>query len=63
MQLGILSEYSTNPKWLSNLNTFKEIATSHRMALLNKDYEWYSQFDWPEDKGYKPETYEYVWPV
>ena len=63
MQLGILNGYSTNPGWLSNLTAFKEVATSHRIALLNKDYEWYSQFDWPEDKGYRPETYEYVWPV
>jgi hypothetical protein len=63
VQLGLVNDYSINPGWLSNLTTFKEVATSHRMALLNKDYEWYSQFGWPEDKGYRPETYEYVWPV
>jgi hypothetical protein len=45
------------------LSTFKDIAISHRVALLNKDYEWYSQFKWPEDKGNRPETYEYIWPV
>ena len=63
MELGILNEYSTNPEWLSNLNTFKEVAASHRMALLNKDYEWYSQFGWEEDRGTRPESYEYIWPT
>lgn len=54
---------STPPKWLSNSETFKQVAASHRLALLSKDYEWYSQFGWPEDKGTRPDTYEYVWPV
>lgn len=54
---------STPPKWLSNAETFKQVAASHRLALLSKDYEWYSQFGWPEDKGTRPDTYEYVWPV
>lgn len=38
------------------------VASSHRLALLSKDYEWYSQFNWLEDTGERPETYEYVWP-
>ena len=63
VQLGIITEASSNPYWISNQEQFKEIASSHRVALLNKDYEWYSQFGWPEDRGYKPETYEYIWPV
>ena len=63
MELGLIDEISSNPTWLSNLSTFKDIAISHRVALLNKDYEWYSQFKWPEDKGNRPETYEYIWPV
>jgi hypothetical protein len=63
MELGLLEEVSTNPKWLSDLSTFRTIASSHRLALLSKEYEWYSQFNWREDPGYRPETYEYVWPV
>jgi hypothetical protein len=63
MELGLLEEVSTNPNWLSNLSTFKTIASSHRLALLSKDYEWYSQFKWPEDEGNRPETYDYIWPV
>jgi hypothetical protein len=40
---------------------FEAISSSHRQALLVKNYGWYSQFDWPEDYGSKPDTYEYVW--
>jgi hypothetical protein len=63
LELGLLSDVSTNPGWLSNPQTFKDVAASHRLALLSKDYEWYSQFGWKEDLGYRKETYEYVWPV
>lgn len=51
------------PDWISDMSLFKEIASSHRLALLSKDYEWYSQFGWPEDTGARPETYDYLWPV
>ncbi len=61
---GLLSnELSTNPDWIADMATFKKIASSHRMALLSKDYEWYSQFGWAEDLGVRPESYDYVWPV
>ena len=63
IELDLVEGHSENPSWLSNVSYFKTIASSHRLALLNKDYEWYSQFKWPEDKGNRPETYEYVWPV
>jgi hypothetical protein len=63
LKLGLLSETASNPEWVSSQNTFSTIASSHRLALLNKDYEWYSQFDWPEDSGVRPDSYEYVWPV
>jgi hypothetical protein len=53
---------SSNPRWISDMQLFKKVAASHRLALLNKDYEWYSQFNWEEDPGKKPETYEYIWP-
>ncbi len=63
LELDILDGSATNPSWLSDLRTFEEVASSHRLALLNKDYEWYSQFGWPEDAGTKPESYDYIWPV
>lgn len=63
IELGLLDHVATNPNWLSNLSSFRNIASSHRLALLSKHYEWYSQFKWPEDTGKKPETYEYIWPV
>lgn len=46
------------PEWLHN----EDIASTHRLALLVKDYEWYSQFGWSEDPGYHPTDYEYIWP-
>lgn len=51
------------PDWMKDSTVFEPIASSHRLALLNKDYEWYSQFGWAEDPGYRPESYEYIWPV
>lgn len=62
-ELGLVAGASTNPSWMSHQASFKQIASSHRLALLSKDYEWYSQFGWDEDPGYRPETYEYIWPV
>lgn len=49
------------PEWASDSSKYEAIASSHRKALLSKDYEWYSQFNWAEDTGTRPETYEYVW--
>lgn len=63
MQRKLITEEITAPAWLENSQIFEQVASSHRIALLNKDYEWYSQFGWAEDTGTKPETYEYVWPV
>ncbi len=59
----LIAEEIIAPAWLDNKQLFEQIASSHRLALLNKDYEWYSQFGWAEDNGTKPDTYEYVWPV
>lgn len=39
----------------------EDVQSSHRTALLCKNYEWYSQFGWPEDTGVAPESYEYIW--
>ena len=63
LKLGLLPDSASNPNWILSRETFSSIAASHRLALLNKDYEWYSQFSWPEDTGSRPETYEYIWPV
>ena len=62
-ELGLIEPGQGNPSWISDYTMFKKVAATHRMALLNKDYEWYSQFGWEEDPGVKPETYEYLWPV
>lgn len=50
-----------SPCWIGNEN----FHTSHRRALLFKNYEWYSQFGWkehpdsPDQKG----KLNYYWPV
>jgi hypothetical protein len=50
------------PDWMVDVELYKKICSSHRTALLSKNYEWYSQFGWPEDTGVAPFDYEYVWP-
>lgn len=57
---GLLDTVSF-PKWIEDQSKYEEIASSHRLALLAKDYAWYSQFNWPEDKGVAPTEYDYVW--
>ena len=64
MSKGLVSDSNLDaPQWIEDKDLFEQIASSHRTALLNKDYEWYSQFGWAEDTGTKPETYNYIWPV
>lgn len=41
------------PKWLGN----SKFHSSHRAALLKKDFKWYKQFAWKE----KPRI-DYIWP-
>ena len=41
------------PSWLGN----KKFHSSHRAALLKKEYGWYKQFSWKE----KPKI-DYIWP-
>ena len=43
----------TCPKWLGN----KNFHSSHKSALLKKDYSYYKQFKWKE----KPKI-DYIWP-
>ena len=62
VQLGLVGQEADElPKWQSNQDKFEAITKTHRQALLVKDYEWYSQFVWEEDLGYKQDSYEYVW--
>lgn len=53
----------TPPRWMRNRTQLESIASTHRQALLVKDYSWYSQFHWPEDTGVAPTEYEYIWPT
>lgn len=49
------------PYWMKDQKLYSEIVSSHRQALLVKNYEWYSKFDWKEDNGIKPDSYTYIW--
>jgi len=63
-ELGLIDIHDIKyPHWVEDHETYALIASSHRTALLSKNYEWYSQFGWAEDTGTKPETYDYIWPV
>jgi hypothetical protein len=62
-ELGIIKSSTGVPSWMLDSDLFRDIASSHRVALLNKNYEWYSQFNWAEDKGACPEGYDYIWPI
>lgn len=51
------------PGWLGN----EQLHSSHRAALLYKDYKWYSQFGWKEQpavpfKNGKKFSLPYYWP-
>ena len=52
----------SQPLWIQDTRVFADIASSHRVALLRKNYEWYSQFNWAEDLGERPSHYQYLWP-
>lgn len=56
---NLLPDYAE--PWWRNPRTMKAVAITHRQALLWKDYPHYSQFGWPEDLGYQPKSYEYLW--
>lgn len=58
---GLFDYVQQKPSWMSDKATFEALASSHRKALLAKDYEWYSQFGWAEDTGVHVPDYEYVW--
>ena len=52
--VDMFSSTHPSPPWLSNDKLF----SSHRAALLAKNYEWYKQFNWTEEP-----IINYVWPV
>jgi len=62
VSLGRISSDITFPSWMSDTDTFEKVASTHRTALLCKEYSWYSQFGWPEDTGKRPDHYQYLWP-
>lgn len=53
--------FDNRPDWLKNPDRLAQIVASHRKALLVKNYEHYSQFDWAENTTPAPRNYEYVW--
>jgi hypothetical protein len=55
-------ETVTYPAWMLDTDLYELVAASHRVALLNKDYQWYSQHKWTEDSGSRPDRYTYIWP-
>lgn len=48
------------PPWLHD----ERLHSSHRMALLQKDFSWYSKFGWHEVELARPGggSYDYFWP-
>jgi hypothetical protein len=60
---ALINEQPHKPTWMQDQQELEAIASTHRKALLVKDYAWYSQFNWPEDTGVEPTEYEYKWPM
>lgn len=58
---GLILEDNTPPDWVLDSDKLNLLAASHRKALLVKNYEYYSQFNWTEDTGEPENNYEYVW--
>lgn len=54
MTLDQTAANSTPPDWVGR----EDVHSSHRAALLFKNYDYYSQFDWDEEP-----VYDYVWPT
>ena len=62
VSMGRIQDKLTMPGWMSDPDKFEQVASTHRVALLRKDYSWYSQFGYPEDTGSRPPHYQYLWP-
>lgn len=51
---------SVAPAWLG----LEKFHSTHRGILLDKNYEWYKQFNWAETRLYKiNDSYPYFWPT
>jgi len=62
LKLGRISSDLVLPPWMTDTDYFSRLCSTHRTALLCKNYDWYKQFNWPEDTGTAPAAYEYLWP-
>lgn len=62
LELGLVWDngHADLPHWMHE-PIYDALASSHRTALLVKNYEWYSQFDWAEGLGVRPTEYDYIW--
>lgn len=56
---ALVTEYQD--PWWRTPEIMSQVASTHRQALLWKNYEHYSQFGWAEDIGFQPKSYEYLW--
>lgn len=60
VKMGRIDDSSAEPPaWLGD----PAVHSSHRKALLVKNYAHYSRWEFPEDPGHPIDEYEYVWPV
>ncbi|WJZ48549.1 pyrimidine dimer DNA glycosylase [Actinomycetia phage DSL-LC01] len=62
VKLGRVSTDLVLPSWMTDAKYYLDLCSTHRTALLCKHYDWYKQFNWPEDTGTAPSTYTYLWP-
>jgi len=62
LERELISPDMTMPWWMEDKDKFEQLTSTHRVALLRKDYTWYSQFGWAEDTGTRPPYYQYLWP-
>jgi hypothetical protein len=62
VEVGTIDPKLTVPAWMLDTEYYGKLCSTHRTALLCKNYEWYSKFNWPEDSGIQPATYDYLWP-
>lgn len=62
VSLGRVSPEYQLPPWMHDTDYFERLCSTHRTALLCKNYDWYAQFGWAEDPGYQPPDYAYLWP-
>lgn len=53
IQNSIKNNFFVYPRWIKD----EKILSSHRAALLFKNYEWYKKFEWLEEP-----KIEYYWP-